>query len=49
MNGLGDALDEYLRSVGTPGTGISVDGSSQVTADEPTAPTAAPLQRISEE
>jgi len=35
-----DTLDEYLRTVSTPGTGITVDGSSQKSAvtKVPTAP-----------
>ncbi|XP_067928203.1 katanin-interacting protein-like [Watersipora subatra] len=42
----GDALDEYLRSVSTPGTGITVDATGLLSKEQPST---TPLQVISEE
>ena len=44
---VGDALDEYLRGVGTPGTGVTVDGTQ--VPDPNSAAVVLPLEAINEE
>ena len=45
----GDALDEYLRGVGTPGTGVTVDGGNTQPPDVSTTGNLTSLEAINEE